>query len=95
MSNTDKRRSDKIALAILEMLKEADGIIEKFKLYKETYGKVDVVEEKNNVLYPVSLREGIFIRKCIRKMGGNEWDWKKYIGLAMIYDEDKTFVTND
>lgn len=90
----DKRKSDKIALAVLDMLKGGD-VLEKFKEYKEVYGKIDVVESRenypDNVLFPISLREGIFIRKCIREMGGKEWDWKKYVNMAILYEEGEVF----
>ena len=92
--NYDKRKSDKIALTILKLLKEGD-VLEKFKEYRDLYGKIDIIENRDeypdNVLFPISLREGLFIRRAIREMGGKEWDWKKYVNMAILYDEGEVF----
>lgn len=86
----DNRKSDPIALKILEIIRKG-GVVEKFKKFKKEYGTVDITEWSENIAYPVTLREGVYLRDCIRKMGGNEWDWVKYINLALLYDEGEVF----
>lgn len=86
----DKRKSDKIALTIKDMLIQGNAI-KKFKRLKKEYGTIDAIEWVNNVAFPVSLREGVYIRKCIREMGGKEEDWVKLTNLALLYYDGEVF----
>lgn len=86
----DPRKSDKIALTIKDMLVQGNAI-EKFKKLKEKYGTINAIEWSNNVAYPVVLREGVFIKKCIREMGGKEEDWVKLTNLALLYYDGEVF----
>jgi hypothetical protein len=95
MSNqtNNPQKSDQVALKILNALK-AENLVNHFKKLKEDYGTYDAIRKDGNVLYPVSLREGVFLRKFIRDMGEDEWRWKEKLGLAMMYEEHQDKIGN-
>lgn len=85
-NNFDDRKSDKTALKLLEALKNANAV-ERFKYLKKKYNRFDPVIQEGNVLYPVELREGNFIKQFLRNMGEDENKWKDKLGLALMYHD--------
>ena len=86
-NGNDTRKSDKVAIKLLEAIKDAD-LIEHFKNIKKVFGKYDAIKKEGNVLYPIAMREGLYIRNFIRGLGEDEWKWKEKLGLAIMYHEN-------
>lgn len=97
-NNFDNRKSDKVALKLLEAIENA-GLIDHFKNLKKKYGRYDALQRDGNVIYPVVLREGLFIRRFLENMGVDSSKWKEKLGMAMMYhdkgDSIGSFSSND
>lgn len=84
--NFDNRKSDQVAIKLLEAIENA-GLVDHFKKLKEKHGRYDALQKDGNVLYPVVLREGLFIRNFIKQLGGDEWKWQEKLGMALMYHD--------
>lgn len=82
----DTRKSDQTALSLLRSLKDAN-LVERFIKLRKEYGRFDAIERKGNVLYPITLREGVYLRSFLRELGEDEWKWKEKLGIAIMYYE--------
>lgn len=86
--NFDSRKSDQVAMKLLEAIENA-GLVEHFKKLKDKYGRYDALQKEGNVLYPVVLREGMFIRRFLENMGVDSNQWTEKLGMAIMYYDNK------
>jgi hypothetical protein len=91
LDGIDKRRSDELAIALLEWLKETNTL-NNFIYYLDKYKRIDPIINEGNVSYPVELREGYFVKKKLKEIAQTKGipfefkDWKKKVNLALIYN---------